>query len=523
LLAKALLRMVAKLPNSSYFDPAQTIDIVKRMGLFLSIAANFGQNDYDKFAFGVNGFVHELSLLMYIGLQLKKPLVSYQEFIMHSRATVVAMFGLAENDLCQSFSVSAMPTNGGMRAFNEAFKLAEEMLQNFGIYDPEIVIDETNIYFEIPELMPFHKNGFIKLSEFVKVPARFANIYTYSSGSIAQANDTESAGVNINEFIRKNILRGYAAPNKCIFILVDATTGFYENLKLDPDILNLVKLNYLIIMTFISRQKFGLLHTDQAQYGETFVLCGSPYKNWLANFETESNNFLMRSLDRQVGAYIRICSGSILEQIKERHFINGGFFRGSHFASNHLGNNSTAYPKKNYFLVATNFPIQLFDIFPLRDSFGHFNSVTGSIGNSMRISFGASDLVDIRILISRSFFGCPGLVSNQTLLALLGDISKEMKIGEMGVSTAKHFSKVLVDMKKLDTGKLNLEDAIILMIIFCEVINRKMYQNLTTMNDYKLVFCIGRLLSWEMPELVNRSEWKFLMQFFYCNPLRFEG
>ncbi len=60
---------------------------------------------------------------------------------------------------------------------------------------------------------------------------------------------------------------------KPITIIIDATTTLYKNLKLNDRSLALIKSGKLSILIHESHQKFGLIHTDQVQYGRIFGIC----------------------------------------------------------------------------------------------------------------------------------------------------------------------------------------------------------------------------------------------------------
>ena len=74
-----------------------------------------------------------------------------------------------------------------------------------------------------------------------------------------------------------------------------------------------------------SRQKFGLLHTDQAQYGLIFGVC-SPLcykKESLKAIEEKGLLDFISHIDMRVGAFLSVQCSDILEDIKLQHFKNG--------------------------------------------------------------------------------------------------------------------------------------------------------------------------------------------------------
>jgi hypothetical protein len=111
--------------------------------------------------------------------------------------------------------------------------------------------------------------------------------------------------------------------------VIDITTGFYEDLKLPPEISNLITEGLFSVLIAESYQKFGLLHSDQPQAGRFFGVYSKLYydQQTINNFNMFGNAiFASNNIDVTIATYIRLCCTEFLEPIKKRHFNNGYFF-----------------------------------------------------------------------------------------------------------------------------------------------------------------------------------------------------
>lgn len=429
LMALSLRKMIMGLPDD--FSSEQIESIVKRLSYFLDKAVNFDCQNYSKFAFDLYGIVHEISLLLLEAIKSGHPVVAYEEFEKAISTNVISEFGLPKNtsESCGCETIAAASV-GGAHAFSIALRLAKKMQlstpENKG--GSEITKREPRIcvipplYYEFANLLG--GENFADKDE----PA---DIYAISIGPIISKHPKGiNFGTDLNKFIRNHILRGKRNSDgslvKPVTIVVDATSALHKNLKIAKDIQPLIENGSITIIVAESHQKFGLIHTDQAQYGEVYGVCSkkSFSADVIAEFKQQAKKDLESSVDMQAGSFIEAKCGYTLERIKRWHFKRGAVLQRFLPELKLAGPNKVAEPSIDsmtntdelYFFL-DNLANTIYTMLN-RDSFGHYETtrtVIQSLGT--RISAGASDLTDLLIQISQEY--AYNFFSPRQMMALL--------------------------------------------------------------------------------------------------------
>ncbi|CAM2904752.1 Uncharacterised protein [Legionella steigerwaltii] len=391
LLAKCLYKMIINLPETN------NEEIIKRIYIFLNIAVDFYKNNYNKFAICLYKIIHEISLLLYENNRDKKAIgIEYNQFREHRIDKSLSSFGLKKSDMINSHCV-ASPAMAGTNAFTLALQLAKKMKHNKEPISIEMI---GPYYYEFVSLYPYVENKADHL----------ADIYVISSGPITYPTGI-LPGVDINKLIRNRIIKHKDFPAKPVVIVVDTTSGLEEDLKLDEDLKKYIYNGDISIIVNESHQKFGLLHSDQVQYGEVFGICSKKLflDSTLKDFETNARDDFQSHLDMIVGAYIDVTAGDDLELVKKQHFeagaIYGDLLKRLNLTKPHVYQYKEMIKDTNklYFtyIKKTDKAFKAFqDTFEYRDSFGHFRTTLSGIEDIDRVSPNASDSVDTLIDIS---------------------------------------------------------------------------------------------------------------------------
>ena len=258
-----------------------------------------------------------------------------------------------------------------------------------------------------------------------------ADIFMISCGPIV-GKEGLTPGIDINLFVRRHLIE--TDRTKPATLIIDLTSALYKNIHLDEDVARLVQEGKLSIIAVESHQKFGLLHTDQAQYGRLFGLCakGSFGEEMLQQIQQNSQTDFNHCVDMRIGAFISSTCGDILEQIKIQHFKNGALLRAALEPTGFLdsglvtGEDILANKNEDYFLdiqESRQASAKFFWTIENRDSFGHYNTTSSGLLSRMRISAGASD--DLDELIEAVKLSLSLLYYKQPMQKLLYDVFKK--------------------------------------------------------------------------------------------------
>lgn len=140
----------------------------------------------------------------------------------------------------------------------------------------------------------------------------------FSAGPIGDYKAGIYPAIDINKLIRAETLRNQVLKT----LVIDITSASYQHLQLAPDVQQILKMKIISLIFWESCQKFGLLHTDQAQYGRVFAYC----------HKTSASSAYIHSLkdkaaydihlpDVQNGAFIGKNSSAVLQHIKVIHKV----------------------------------------------------------------------------------------------------------------------------------------------------------------------------------------------------------
>ncbi len=392
-LAHCLLKMLEDLPDTLSEQAMQ------RIAVMIDLSNTFYEHNYSRYAFCVYAIVHEISIALLKASSPSSLDSDYAGFLSESEATFLNTMGLEKDRLSHSQVVS-FPAMSGTNAYAIAMKLALQMKST--TQPPTISLVGGN-YYELKYVTE-------------DTSSTDADIFVISCGPIVQTEGL-MPGVDINLFVKRMILDPHRT--KPTTIIIDATTTLYKNLHLNEEVKKLVEEGQLSIIIHESHQKFGLIHTDQAQYGRTFALCSNKSfsEETLHDLQGTSKEDFTNHLDLRIGAYISRTCSPLLEHIKQQHFSNGALLRSilmeSLFVEQHIikHQDMLTHLDELYFLNA---PILLDTVAPesrlrraltptlsSRDSFGHHSSnistITDTVQSQYRVSADASDQIDCLI------------------------------------------------------------------------------------------------------------------------------
>jgi hypothetical protein len=380
-LAESLRRMLRDLPELSP-------EAIQRIALMLDMTNTFYEHHYQRYAFCVYAIVHEISLALLKKADTDTLDREYKDFLTESEETLLSALGLQKERL-DNLSFIAAPAMSGTNAYALAMQLATKM-QTRGAKPTIQVIKPA--YYEF---------GYITEQTHDIEP----DIFSISCGPIVNLEGL-TPGVDINLFVKRHIIDRHRT--KPATIIIDATTTLYKNLTLTPEVKALVETGKLSIIVHESHQKFGLLHTDQAQYGRMFGLCakGSYADEALRSIQDHSKLDFGDHLDLRIGAFISKSCKTMLEDIKQQHFTNGALLRNILTRASLVERDIVSHKDmltnldELYFLTSSysqDLIGRAHGIAERRDSFGHYAPVTASVGFRYRLSPDATDRVDCLI------------------------------------------------------------------------------------------------------------------------------
>lgn len=455
-LARSLAKMLDTIPET------MNQEAIGRIMLILDMANTFYTMNYSRFSFCVYSIIHEISLEL-IRIQKSNQTdyaeKNYQAFLQESESTLLNSLGIDKSNLKNS-TFFASPAYSGTNAYGIVQQLLKKMIVSN--HPPKVHFFEP-CYYEF---------NYVKTAR-TKNPDD-ADIFCISAGPIVNKSGL-LPGIDINKLVKEKVID--CNRIKPLTIVVDATTALYRHLRLSPEVSELVKSGKLSIIIFESHQKFGLLHSDQSQYGRVMGICAN------LNFHPESVRTqqelgkldFLNHIDLQVGAYINTKCRETLEQIKEQHFTNGASLRNvlcetkliqeSNRQNHHLSLEDT---HQDYFVTApTDSDVgHVLKKIDNRDSFGHYNVSRSVVGNLIRISSGASDYVDQLLEAGKLYFysfhpydllhdflkSADNIVANEIdkiiLLSALNCIVHQLKKGKLSFSQIENLTKFIEKMSE---------------------------------------------------------------------------
>lgn len=423
-LAVCLRKMLVNLPPL-------TPEAIQRIALILDIANTFYRFNYSQYAFCVYAIVHEISIGLSTITDKQFLQKSFDNFLSESKSTLCKSLGLTTSDLSNSTFI-ASPALSGTNAFFIATEIAKQMKVATG-QEPRIKMLSPCHYFEFEEVISNSTSS------------DEADIFTFSTGPIVNPGGV-NPGVDINRFIQRNIID--KKRTKPATLILDATTTLYKNLKLSDDAKELVRNGQLSIVLIESHQKFGLLHTDQAQHGRLFGLCSknSFTEQFIEEMQKRAQADFDTHLDMRVGAFISSECGESLEEIKGQHFTNGAIFRNilreTSLASSRVVSHTDMLTDENELYFATSTlnsrkEQQIQGIVEPRSSFGHYTTTVSDVVDQLRICANASDDIDCLIKTAQLYL-CDNFDPEQQLKMLLenGNSQEPLSIDEQIITLA---------------------------------------------------------------------------------------
>ncbi|KTC89689.1 hypothetical protein OQJ18_08095 [Fluoribacter dumoffii] len=397
-LALAVKQLLTELPELNEHA-------IQRISRMLHLTCLFYGNNYSQFAFCLYTIVHEISLSLLNPKNMGALRDDFSRFSQETQKGLLHALGLKQEQLTATTFFASLAMSG-TNAYVIAMHLAQKMKTKTH-KKPKIKIFGTN-YYEFDFLTKESKSS-------------DADIFVLCSGPMVMEKGL-IPGIDINCLIKEEVIhRGRKKP---LTVVIDTTTTLYKNLHLDPDVQNLVKEGALSLIIHESLQKFGLLHTDQAQCGKVFGLCSTEFFDEEVFKELQQNALIdfINHVDLRIGAYISSNCSQVLEEIKQQHFVNGALLKNMLTRANLIEPQVVKHPymlsnpEELYFVnfdpekaksieTATNI------ILESRDSFGHFCSTRSSISDfdgadeleQTRLSMDASDTIDCFIQISQIY------------------------------------------------------------------------------------------------------------------------
>lgn len=394
-LAICLARLLTTLP------PNISSGALQRIATMIDLTNTFYSYHYPRYARCVHTVLHEISLALIENNDPSYIEEEYTYFKEESVTTLTDILDLDETHLGQSRFVAAATTSG-TSACAVAMRIASNMNLAHG-KAPKVKLFKP-CYYELPYTFNLATTE----------DSNAADIFMISCGPIVTTEGL-TPGVDINLLVTRHIIN--AARTKPVTIIIDTTTALYKNIKLNAEAQQLIATGQLSIIIHESHQKFGLIHSDQAQYGRVLGLCSTEQFNeaTLQEIENNTQEDFFTHPDIRIGSFVNTCCPQILEQIKEKHFANGGLLRNTlirqSLISNHLDIHDDMHRDLDelYFLTdlettpgshISKMEYAASGAVEHRASFGHYSLTVSNVGGHRRVSPDASDTIDNLITTS---------------------------------------------------------------------------------------------------------------------------
>lgn len=388
ILAKCLQKILQDLPELSP-------QAIQRIALMLDLTNTFYNQNYPRYAFCVYAIIHEISLSLLTQTDeamLEKEFARFQD---ESFKTLLDILALNKSKLKESTFIASSSTSG-VSACAVAMKLVSK-LQTVNGVAPKVKIFKP-CYYELPNISSLNTAS----------STADADVLMISAGPIVNPEGL-TPGVDINLFVRRNIIND--KRTKPVAIVIDATSSLYKNMKLDEDVKKLVEEGKISIIIHESHQKFGLIHSDQAQYGRVFGWCSKEHfkEADLKTIQENSRDDFYKHVDLRIGSFISTRCQKILEDIKEQHFSNGAILRNILIQTSLIAKDVVTHEDMQqnlnelYFLndeelspgtYTSRLEKAAFGILDYRSSFGHYSPTATGVINQRRLSPDASDALD---------------------------------------------------------------------------------------------------------------------------------
>lgn len=272
-----------------------------RLHFFLQVLVNIGLRYHYKFILIFELIIHELSLMIFFLNQANDNLfVSYDMLLNNTKKEF-----LFNNNLqhMQNIDVFLLPANSGMHAHTLSIMILQNLLD---INSENIDNFSANIVGEMPHY--FECNNI--RSEIIKI--KFNLNHSVENCQVHFINDSF---INRQIYITPYDIDDYVKRlnyNHHNILILDRTSNLGHSLNLSYEINRLINANQLTIIIWESWQKFGLLGTDQAQYGRSVVIGSKLMLSKLTNLIPSIQND-MRNLDYQIAGLFQLTRANSIE------------------------------------------------------------------------------------------------------------------------------------------------------------------------------------------------------------------
>jgi hypothetical protein len=414
LLAICLKKLLSDLP------PNISSGAIQRIATMVDLTNTFYTYHYPRYALCIHSVLHEISLALIENKDSAFMEKEYTRFRDESAATLASTLRIEEKNLEKS-TFLATASISGASACAVAMRIASKM-NTPNDEKPKVKIFKP-CYYELPNTFNLDSTN----------DANAADVLMISVGPIVNPEGL-TPGMDINLFIKRHIID--ANRTKPVTIIVDATTALYKNIELNKEAQQLIATGQLSVIIHESHQKFGLIHTDQAQYGRVFGWCSKEHfsEETLQEVEKNTKEDFFTHPDMRIGAFVSTRCEETLEHIKRRHFANGAILRNMlvkhSIASAHVEPHDDMQQNLDelYFLTDTenapgsyisNMEYAGYGALEYRSSFGHYALTSTGVEEQRRISPDASDTIDNLITASHMRLSRQYSYSTRTMLQLL--------------------------------------------------------------------------------------------------------
>lgn len=464
ILAKCLQRLLNDLP------PDISSQAIQRIAVMLDLTNTFYSFNYPRYALCVYSILHEISLALLKNTDDAYLEKEYEKFQEESATSLSRILDLDSASVNNSTFIATASTSG-VSACTVAIRIASKMKTADG--GPLKVKIFKPCYYELPNISSLDNAN----------TADEADVLMISTGPIVNPEGL-TPGIDINRFVQRHVINAHRT--KPLTIVIDATTTLYKNVKLEPQVQKLVADGKLSIIIHESHQKFGLIHSDQAQYGRVFGWCSNDHfkKEDLQEIQDNSKDDFYKHVDIRIGAFVSTRCKEILEDIKQRHFSNGALLRNilihTSLISRHIEKHDDMLRNLDelYFLndneiapgtYTSRLERAAFGVIDYRASFGHYAPATTGVLHQRRLSPDATD--DIDALVQACHIRLSQDHSPRTMLSML-------------IEGAREKDTLSLEQQIISTGMLHniISNTRILPRLFGEV---KLITTLATDNDIK--------------------------------------
>ncbi|RUR08330.1 hypothetical protein [Legionella sp. km772] len=394
-LAQCLRKLISDLP------PNISSAAIQRIATMIDFTNTFYLYHYPRYALCIYYVLHEISLAL---VENTSPIVmelEYERYVAESLSTLEKTLSVNSSNLNNSRFLTTASTSGAS-ACAIAMRIASTMTTPHDTR-PKVKIFKP-CYYELPNTFNLDSTN----------DPNEADVLMISAGPIVNPEGL-TPGIDINLFLKHHVID--TKRSKPLTLIVDATTALYKNLRLNDEVQQLIAKGQLSIIVHESHQKFGLIHSDQAQYGRVFGWCSNKHfsQQTLDQVEMNTKADFFKHVDMRIGAFINTRCGETLEQIKIQHFSNGALLRnlllGTSIISEHIEEHEDMQENLDELYFLTNQETQpgsfvskmeyaAFGAVEYRNSFGHFALTTTIAVGLMRQSPDASDAIDNLALAS---------------------------------------------------------------------------------------------------------------------------